>query len=298
VVPIFWGEEYWTGPVNFAIEVSTFLTNILSSAYIGLLSEYNVGMATLENDLGIAYQGGPQTLSEGDIQNAITSWVDEALLPIPDENETDLLFLLFVPSAVTLTLGGVSQNDPANGFSGYHLSGKHGKALGKDNLFYAVVVWSGFIQAMTATASHELAEAFTDRSGAGWYSDDQQFLFWSGGREIGDICDCIGGPSLLAPDGSVVASYWRNSVGACLQQIDLTPGLTGIVPDVVTDSLSPAAARAAIEGAGFVYSETADPVEGHFKPFAEDQNPSGGTVAQLESTVEVTIAVPHRGPTP
>jgi hypothetical protein len=48
VVPIFWGEEYWTGPINLAAEVSTFLGNILSSNYISPLNEYNVGAATLE----------------------------------------------------------------------------------------------------------------------------------------------------------------------------------------------------------------------------------------------------------
>jgi hypothetical protein len=218
-------------------------------------------------------------------------------VPIPDENETNLLFILFVPSAVILTLNGVSQNDPNNGFGGYHNSGKHAKVFGKDNLFYAVIVWSGVIEIMTHTASHELAEAFTDRSGAGWYSDDTVVLFWSGGREIGDICDCPGGPVLLSADGSFVASYWRNSLGRCLQQYDLTP-TSGTVPDVVKRALSPSVARSAIEQAGFTYSQTEDPVEGDFKPYAEDQDPGGGTIALLGTTVNVTIAFPHKGPLP
>jgi hypothetical protein len=42
-----------------------------------------------------------------------------------------------------------------------------------------------------------------------------------------------------------------------------------IVPDVL--NLPPGAARTKIEGAGFLYAESADPVEGSFRPYVEDQ---------------------------
>jgi hypothetical protein len=271
------------------------LHDIISSNYIGLLNEYNVGPATLENTISIGYEAGPQTLSEGDIQNTIVGWINQALLPIPDQDETNLLFLLFVPSAVTLTLDGVSQNDPKNGFAGYHNWGMFAKVIGKNNLFYAVICWSGSVPVMTFVASHELAEAFTDRSGNGWYSDDVQVLFWGGGREIADICTCPGGQALQTAGGSIVCSYWRNSVGRCLQQSDLTP-TASVVPDVVTDRLSPSEAKQSILSAGFVYSQTDDPVEGNFQPYAEDQNPNAGILAPLGTTVTVLIAIPHRGP--
>jgi hypothetical protein len=70
--------------------------------------------------------------------------------------------------------------------------------------------------------------------------------------------------------------------------------VTGTVPDVL--NLSPGAARAKIEAAGFACSEAADPVEGNFKPYVEDQNPGGEATAPLGSTVNVTIAVPVKGP--
>jgi hypothetical protein len=72
------------------------------------------------------------------------------------------------------------------------------------------------------------------------------------------------------------------------------PPLTGTVPDVL--NLSPGAARARIQAAGFTYSASADPIVGNFKPYVESQDPDGGTVAPLEATVYVAIAFAVKGP--
>jgi len=75
--------------------------------------------------------------------------------------------------------------------------------------------------------------------------------------------------------------------------VTIAEPFSGTVPDVL--NLNPGAARAKIEAAGFAYSGAADPVEGNFKPYVEDQDPGGGTTAPVGSTVDVTIAVPVKG---
>ena len=79
-------------------------------------------------------------------------------------------------------------------------------------------------------------------------------------------------------------------------KVTIAEPVTGTVPDVL--NLNPGAARAKIEAAGFAYSGAADPVEGNFKPYVEDQDPGGEATAPLGSTVNVTIAVPVKGPPP
>jgi hypothetical protein len=75
---------------------------------------------------------------------------------------------------------------------------------------------------------------------------------------------------------------------------------TGTVPDVVgvnppVTGLPPGAASNAIERAGFVYSQSDDAGPGATRIYAEDQNPSGGTVAPLGTIVSVTIHIPAKG---
>ena len=74
------------------------------------------------------------------------------------------------------------------------------------------------------------------------------------------------------------------------------PPPTGTVPDVI--DLSPNTAGARIQAAGFTYSPSANKVEGNFTPYVEFQDPDGGTTRPLGSAVNVTIAVPVKGPPP
>jgi hypothetical protein len=91
----------------------------------------------------------------------------------------------------------------------------------------------------------------------------------------------IPGGGTTAPLGSTV-------------NVTIAVPVTGTVPDVL--NLSPGAASAKIQAAGFTYSGSAEPVEGNFKPYVESQDPDAGTNAPLGSTVNVTIAVPVKGP--
>jgi hypothetical protein len=69
------------------------------------------------------------------------------------------------------------------------------------------------------------------------------------------------------------------------------PPKTGIVPDVT--NFTPSHAKAAIVDAGFGFSEAIDTISGvpKFSPYVEDQDPGGGSEAQLGTVVAVTVAV-------
>jgi hypothetical protein len=225
---VYWGLEYSAPPFpTVGARLTEFVQQLLSSRYVGLLAEYGVGSASFLNEYGDAYAGG-SVISRSDLVNQLTSWMDLGILPIPANDETNLLFLVFTPRGVGLSLPGI----PPGSFCGYHSSDYHAKIFGKANLFFAVVSWSDSMDDMTESASHELAEAFTDRSDdRGWFSD-------ADGNEISDECNFCGGPSLQLGNFAV-ASYWRNSVGHCLQQWDLTPGPIA-VPDLTNMDLTEA----------------------------------------------------------
>lgn len=214
LVVIFWGQA----PEIEALG-STFLDTMLPSAYFEMLSEYNVNLATVQQIMNVDYAGPPEVLTEDQIHAQLKTWMEDgSIIAPPGSDETNLLFVLFAPPAVTLSLDG-----SVGGFLGYHGSTKYNKDFGKDNMFYAVVAGGLSLGLTTLSLSHELVEAFTNRSGDGWFSDD--FVAWpfaDTGRELGDICSCGVCPSLTL-DGITLASYWRQSQNRCMQQDDLTP---------------------------------------------------------------------------
>ena len=305
VFAIYWGRDYGTPAVglnNTARNFDSFLATVLNSTYMDMLAQYGVGRGTFAGSTWVDHDPGTsQTFTYSGMSELLTNWLNAGLSPIvPAPNEVQLLFVIFASREVTLT------DDNGNtGFCGYHSSGFF-KIFPwpwtKKNLFFAVIGANG----TTDIVAHELAEAATDRSGNGWFSDSTSpcsSMFDH--PEIGDVCSACGAPTLRI-DGFDVASYWLVDAGRCLQQSDLTPAppAMGIVPDVCgadppRTGLSPARARAAITGAGFGFSETFDPTGGRrFAPYAEDQFPAGGTKAPLRTAVEVSIAVWHPGPTP
>jgi hypothetical protein len=299
VFAIYWGRDYGspaTGMNATAQNFDAFLRAVVDSRYMDMLAQYGVGRGTFVGSTWVDHDPGtPQTENFSQMAQLLTNWLTSGLSPmVPASNEVELLFVIFVPTEVTLT------DDNGNrGFCAYHDSGFFNISpvwpWTKKNLFFAVI-GAG---AGTDAVSHELAEAATDRSGNGWYSDSTSSCGSTFDHpEIGDVCSACGSPTLTLDGGFQVASYWLVNTGACLQQTDLTPPppQMGTVPDVT--NFSPLRARAAIVGARFIFSEAIDAIGGvpRFSPHVEDQNPGGGSEAQLGTVVEVTVAVWQPGP--
>jgi len=304
VFVIYWGRDYGTPTTGMnatAQNFDAFFQVVLNSTYMDMLAHYGVGRGTFVGSTWTDHAPGiSQTFTFSGMSQLLTNWLNAGLSPVvPASNEVELLFVIFAPTEVTLT------DDNGNtGFCGYHSWGFFNISpvwpWTKKNLFFAVIGANG----TTDVVAHELAEAATDRSGNGWYSDSTSTCgSMFDHPEIGDVCSACGAPTLTL-GGFQVASYWLVNTGMCLQQSDLTPPppAIGMVPDVVgadppRTGLSPSRARAAIVGAGFGYSESFDPLNGpRFASYAEDQTPGGGTQAQLGTVVDVSIAVWHPGP--
>ena len=177
-------------------------------------------------------------------------------------------------------------------FFSYHSSDFHNKIFGKQNLFFAVISGGLPFSTLTQALSHELVEAFTDRTrGHGWFSDDIVWWpFWDEGRELSDICNWGNGCPNLSLNGFTIASYWRQSLGMCMQQTDLTPAEQE-VPDVVGDD--PRTAQQTLSGASLVMTVAqTTPTIGVNSPIVSFQAPAAGALVPLNSIVTVTVETP------
>jgi hypothetical protein len=212
---VFWGRDYGTqtgGLTTLGNSLNNFFTSILPSNYFSYLSEYSVNTPTYLSSTWLDHDPAqPLSLTKAQVESTLIGWLDANALPlVPGRSEINLLYVVFLSREVTISDLGTA--------CAYHSWAHYHKGSGKENLFYAIVTGGGSLAGLTGSASHEMAEAFTDRSGNGWYSDTT-------GSEIGDVCSCCSCVGLNL-NGFVLASYWRNSVANCLQQADLTPVIT------------------------------------------------------------------------
>ena len=215
---VYWGNAYGSqaGGLNqVGQSLDNFFSSMFPTSYFGFLSEYSVGTPSFLGSVWLPHDSTQTlTLSKDDMKTRVIAWLDGGLLPeVPGRTEKNLLYMIFLSPEMTLS-------DTSN--CGYHDWTFYHKGSGKHNLFFAIIT-SDRLPAQIQTASHELVEGFTDRSGNGWYADN--------GMEIGDICDGCSSP-VVTLNGITLASYWRNSVGNCLQQTDLTPPPPRLQPNV------------------------------------------------------------------
>jgi hypothetical protein len=206
VVTVYWGSA-WAGADTAQVgKIDAFFDTILQSALLDQLAEYSTGSYTIgrgsrTDSVTVTNQDPPATLDDSAIQQFLQDGVGSGLLPAPTANT---LFFLYLPSGVTVTMGGSAS---CSSFCGYH-------ETVPNVLYYAVVPapdcagclgsLSAF-DALTSVSSHELCEAITDPvPGQGWYDDAN--------GEIGDICAW----QTKQLDGYTVQLEWSNSRGACV----------------------------------------------------------------------------------
>jgi hypothetical protein len=229
VFAIYWGRDYGTPAAGMnarATGLDSFFSMVMTSRYLDMLGQYLVGQGTFLGSTWVDHDPGTaQTLTFDQMRDVLINWLDAGLTPeVPAWNERDLLFVIFPPTEVMLT-----DNDGGVGFCGYHWWGHyHNSPFQKGNLFFAVVDTTGG----TDVVAHELAEAFTDRSVNGWFSDD------GGGPEIGDVCSACGSQTLTL-GGFSLASYWLVDAGRCLQQSDVTPAPPPPPPGTLVVTVAP-----------------------------------------------------------
>jgi hypothetical protein len=197
-------------PVFFAGDDSTYVTSLADfTAKVGAtkywaaaVGEYGVGPATSTAPVMLT-ETAPATIDD----TAIQTWLASKLaptdggadagsdLPQPDANT---VYVLYYPAATTITLQGTQS---CTYFGGYHSDMMIQTDQGMVDVPYAVLPrCTNFppltgVDAVTGSASHEMAEAATDpfpMSMAPAYAQvDDAHLYWMrllGGGEVGDMC--------------------------------------------------------------------------------------------------------------
>jgi hypothetical protein len=182
-------------------QVDGFLQYFVTSPYMDVLKQYNVGDGTFTGHDVVA-QGLGSQVSDSQIRSTLNAQINSGQLAAPNANS---LYVVFAPPGVVVTANG--QNSISN-FAGYHdvFTDSAGAPV-----YYAVIPFpTGNVssqqlnpfQQMTLTLSHELAESITDPDTQTGWLDPQR-------GEIGDVAEGVVG--LL--NGYVVQAVWSNAAG-------------------------------------------------------------------------------------
>jgi hypothetical protein len=205
VVALYWGAPWNADPLATLVgRVDAFLDFVLTSKLIDQLGEYSVPGTAIGHGRRVASSvldtvPTPTSISDQQLRDGLQAALPS--LPEPNENR---LYAIFLPPNVAIVM---NAGRSCQTFCGYH------DAIDNET-FYAVLPYpdcAGCIgnlaefEALTSTASHELAEAITDPvPGTGWYDDAQ--------GEVGDICAW----KTKRLGDYVVQLEWSNNASACI----------------------------------------------------------------------------------
>ena len=245
IYPLWYYNNDWEAPHvrRLAVDMVAFLEALIASGYFNGLQDYGVGTPALGFavadpapylDTHVLQWQTTDAYFQERIEGAITDRIAVGTFPDPPQTDTPgPVFLLFMSPAIECLMkdgrSSYRSTDAGGPFGGYHGWMNSQSASGEENVFYCVVAWPATggnprplpttntgqdwtlaVNDLTLYASHELAEAFTERDGDG-FRDDQ-------GKEIGDLCEAQRGAQLVAgttssPIGWNIERYWRNGIG-------------------------------------------------------------------------------------
>ena len=215
VIVILWGHFYVENS-DAKHTVEQLVGDIVSGKFMNGLAQYGVGRGTLADVIVIDTDDSspaPASLSHPDIQNQLAQWLlSGRVAPAPGPDEKNLLYLVFPPTTTILA-------PPKSGFCGYHAHGSF-LTVGVYNLIWATfrthkatpTSGDALIRSIAYCISHEMIEAFTDRDGDGYRTEND--------CEIGDLCEAFGSPSgkatTVSYQGFWVERYWSNWDHGCI----------------------------------------------------------------------------------
>ncbi|MFL5966356.1 MAG: hypothetical protein ACJ747_07380 [Gaiellaceae bacterium] len=207
VVTLYVGAAWRDDPLDtLARDLDGFFDFIVASELVDQLAEYSVSafqIAYGSHSSSVRLDGVElgATVADDELRTTLRDAMSAGTIPQPAANT---LYVLFLPPGVAVDLQGARS---CQVFCGYH------DAI-DGNVFYAVLPspdcrgCSGdrpALEALTITASHELAEAITDPvPGTGWYDDAV--------GEIGDICAW----RTKTVGDYVVQTEWSNAARSCI----------------------------------------------------------------------------------
>ena len=199
-------------------QLSQFYTAITQSAYVDMLSEYNIGSYKIGRGSFLSFfedsNPNPATTMTLDPQQYLTGLLQAKKVPAPDD---DTIYMMYFPSGIDPTLQGTSSCITGGPFCAYHNSFTFGAQIVRYGVMPDTSAGmcaggcgpAGFA-GVCDVSSHELAEAITDPDQNTAWVDVKQ-----GCGENGDIC--AGGANetgMVA--GFTVQKEWSNALNACV----------------------------------------------------------------------------------
>ena len=245
VVPVYFANDDTT----FTGKITTFLNKLPGSTYWGPgETEYGVGAVSIATPVQLT-EDAPASIADADIQ----TWLGAKLTsndPAWPANDANTVYVLFYPSATTAITLGQGGGTSCQDFGGYH---DNITIQTTNHVAYAVVPrcanFGGLsgLDAISATATHEIVEASTDpypQSTPAYGQVDDNHIIWMfllGGGEVGDMCAQSASGYYTPTDvGSVVARIWSNAKAKAghdpCQPDDGTPYFNSM--PVLTDSVN------------------------------------------------------------
>ncbi|HEY6300784.1 MAG TPA: hypothetical protein VIW95_14180 [Candidatus Binatus sp.] len=268
VVQVLWGTggagtgdgEFLAGVVNTSTpSMATFYQQVLNSAYVDWLTEYNtdildfggnpgtnqtIGRGTFVEQVAITPANTSTSLTDADIKTELVKQIKAGHLPLPTADgagNNNTYYAIFFPHGIRISQGGTTSCMPG-GFCAYHGTIVAGAPVGE--IYYGVhpdmQAGSGCqngcgddptpFNNYTSVASHEMAETITDCEVSiaplngpplGWYDDVN--------GEIGDICNAQQG-SIVGADNQTytVQKLFSNVANDCI----VTPSVMGAGPNL------------------------------------------------------------------
>ena len=219
VFVVYWDAFFVQNPDAWQ-RMNQFVTNLITGPYMSGLSQYQISSGTFIGSVVVdsTIDIPPNIITDGHLQWHIDQWINNGVVPY--SGDFNQLILVFLPNNTPVNYQGLTQGP--NGVGGWHSAYTHGTIFGwgKNNVFYAAIpspftltnpiTSIEFAGILSAPASHEMIESFTDRNQNGWLAS-------SNGCEIADLCEAP--PN--NPNGSVTfngwaaARYWFNNLNAC-----------------------------------------------------------------------------------
>jgi hypothetical protein len=198
IVPIIWGNGWpYDAGSPLANQLLAFLQFFVgpNSPQMAMLREYSTSSLVITpggvvgNQVITAPGNPPSTLSDAQIQSALQGWIANAGNQTPGfpQPGPNVMYILFLPQAVSVTFRGKTSCGATNSFAGYH------NTVG--SVIYAVLPtcvtptttpYASVLVVLTTVCSHELGEAITDPDSNGWQDNNTNPRF-----EIGDICQGV-----------------------------------------------------------------------------------------------------------
>lgn len=225
LVLILW-DDYFFNTAGSVTQATQLATDLVSGSFMNGLVQYGVDRGAIAATVTISNTANPPNKRSWDASGTddgdqLAAWLTNGTIAtVPAVNETRLLYLVYLPTTLGLTAGTKPDGTPNVNVCGWHGHRKFNSASTADDLFWCVLRTDNantsspynFVNSTAYCASHEIAEAVTNRDTYGWHGDD------SYGCEIGDLCEAnASGPVVTFKyRGWDVEKYWSQWDNACI----------------------------------------------------------------------------------